>query len=321
MKFDYIIGNPPYQMEDGGAGASATPVYNKFIDAVKELDPSVLSLIIPAKWYSGGKGLDQFRQEMLNDSHIRRLADYTNSLDVFPDADIAGGVCIFVRDKSYEGGGCHYSNTHNGVTTDCQRFLNEFETLIRYPVAERIVKKVTSLKGSTLDKMVSSRKPFGLSTTAKPSSSGKLTLRYNKGVGPFRREDVISGFGMIDQWKIIISRLSAEHAGQPDKNGQFKILSTMEKIPPKTICSETYLVAGSFDTEDEADNFMTYLKTKFTRFLLAQIAMTQQISKATFAFVPTQDFTKQWTDEELFKKYKLTSEEIAFINRMIKEMN
>lgn len=126
---------------------------------------------------------------------------------------------------------------------------------------------------------------------------------------------------MIDQWKIIISRLSAEHAGQPDKNGQFKILSTMEKIPPKTICSETYLVAGSFDTEDEADNFMTYLKTKFTRFLLAQIAMTQQISKATFAFVPTQDFTKQWTDEELFKKYKLTSEEIDFINRMIKEMN
>ncbi|RGL28122.1 hypothetical protein DW065_06810 [Bifidobacterium bifidum] len=126
---------------------------------------------------------------------------------------------------------------------------------------------------------------------------------------------------MIDQWKIIISRLSAEHAGQPDKNGQFKILSTMEKIPPKTICSETYLVAGSFDTEDEADNFMTYLKTKLTRFLLAQIAMTQQISKATFAFVPTQDFTKQWTDEELFKKYKLTSEEIAFINRMIKEMN
>lgn len=104
MKFDYIIGNPPYQMEDGGAGASATPVYNKFIDAVKELDPSVLSLIIPAKWYSGGKGLDQFRQEMLNDSHIRRLADYTNSLDVFPDADIAGGVYIFVRDKSYEGG-------------------------------------------------------------------------------------------------------------------------------------------------------------------------------------------------------------------------
>lgn len=104
MKFDYIIGNPPYQMEDGGAGASATPVYNKFIDAVKELDPSVLSLIIPAKWYSGGKGLDQFRQEMLNDSHIRRLADYANSLDVFPDADIAGGVCIFVRDKSYEGG-------------------------------------------------------------------------------------------------------------------------------------------------------------------------------------------------------------------------
>ena len=126
---------------------------------------------------------------------------------------------------------------------------------------------------------------------------------------------------MIDQWKIIISRLSAEHAGQPDKNGQFKILSTMEKIPPKTICSETYLVAGSFDSGSEADNFMTYLKTKFARFLLAQIAMTQQISRATFAFVPAQDFTKRWTDEELFKKYELTSEEKTFINNMIKEMN
>ena len=321
MKFDYIIGNPPYQMEDGGAGASATPVYNKFIDAVKELDPSVLSLIIPAKWYSGGKGLDQFRQEMLNDSHIRRLADYTNSLDVFPDADIAGGVCIFVRDTSYEGGGCHYSNTHNGITTKCQRKLDMFDTFIRYPLAESIIEKTTALKEITLTDFVSTQKPFGLRTYVKPSTEGELLLRYNKGVGPFRKEDVTAGFDMIDKWKIIISYLSAEHAGQPDKNGQFRILSTTEKLPPKSICTETYLVAGAFDTEAEADNYMAYLKTKFVRFLLAQVVVTQHISKASFVFVPAQDFTKQWTDEELFKKYKLTSEEIAFINNMIKEMN
>ena len=320
MKFDYIIGNPPYQMEDGGAGASATPIYNKFIDEMKRLDPAVMSLIIPAKWYSGGKGLDQFRKEMLDDSHIRRLVDYTNSLDVFPDADIAGGVCVFVRDKSYEGD-CDYSNTHNGVTTRCRRKLNMFDTFIRYPLAESIVKKVTSREEPRLSNVVSSRKPFGLATTVRPSQDGDLTLRYNQGTGPFRSQDVPAGQNMINQWKIIISRLSAEHAGQPDKNGQFRILSTTEKIPPKTICSETYLVAGSFDSENEADNYMTYLKTKFTRFLLAQIAMTQQISKATFAFVPAQDFTKRWTDKELFEKYQLTDEEIAFITSMIKEMN
>ncbi|WP_368095106.1 hypothetical protein, partial [Bifidobacterium adolescentis] len=184
-----------------------------------------------------------------------------------------------------------------------------FDTFIRYPLAESIIEKTTALKEITLTDFVSTQKPFGLRTYVKPSTEGELLLRYNKGVGPFRKEDVTAGFDMIDKWKIIISYLSAEHAGQPDKNGQFRILSTTEKLPPKSICTETYLVAGAFDTEAEADNYMAYLKTKFVRFLLAQVVVTQHISKASFVFVPAQDFTKQWTDEELFKKYKLTSEE------------
>lgn len=158
MKFDVIIGNPPYQESDGGAGVSATPVYNKFIEAAKSLNPEVMDLIIPAKWYSGGKGLDQFRENMLNDSKISTLVDYTSSLDVFPGVDVAGGVCYFIRNENHEGE-CDFINYHNGVQTRVKRKLNEFSTFIRYPIAANIVKKVSSLNEDTLNNHVSSRKP------------------------------------------------------------------------------------------------------------------------------------------------------------------
>lgn len=319
MKFDYIIGNPPYQESDGGAGVSATPVYNKFIEAAKSLDPDVVSMIIPAKWYSGGKGLDDFRREMLNDSRISRLVDYTDSKECFPGVDVAGGVCYFVWDKNHEGA-CKYTNNYNGTETTVLRDLGEYDTFIRYPLAERIVNKVRGFNEKTLDGTVSSRKPFGLPTTTKALESGDISIRYNGGIGPYKRSEVPSGTEMIDKWKIIISRLTAEHAGQPDKNGQFRILSTMEKLKPGCICSETYLVAGAFNTENEADNYAGYLKTKFARFLIAQKAMTQQVSKAVFGFVPEQNYTENITDTYLYNKYKLDSEEIGFIEKLIKEM-
>lgn len=319
MKFDVIIGNPPYQESDGGAGVSATPVYNKFIEAAKSLNPEVMDLIIPAKWYSGGKGLDQFRENMLNDSKISTLVDYTSSLDVFPGVDVAGGVCYFIRNENHEGE-CDFINYHNGVQTRVKRKLNEFSTFIRYPIAANIVKKVSSLNEDTLNNHVSSRKPFGLATKERPMTSGDITLRYNGGMGPYKRSEIKVGKHMIDKWKVIISRLTAEHAGQPNKDGKFKVLSTMEILEPKVICSETYLVAGYFDTKKEAENYVSYLKTKFVRFLLLQIAITQQVSKATFSFVPLQDFSKPWNDKELYKKYNIFDEEIKFIESMIKEM-
>lgn len=319
MKFDIILGNPPYQESDGGAGVSATPVYNKFIEETKKLDPEVMDLIIPAKWYSGGKGLDQFREDMLNDPKISVLVDYTSSLDVFPGVDVAGGVCYFIRDTKHNGE-CNFTNYHNGQKTSALRKLNDFSTFIRYPLAANIVKKVTSLKENTLNNYVSSRKPFGLATTARPLPSGDIILRYNGGTGPYKSSEIKTGKEIIDKWKIIISRLTAEHAGQPNKDGKFKVLSTMEMLKPQEICSETYLVAGSFETELEAQNYMDYLKTRFVRFLLLQIAITQQISKATFSFVPVQDFSQRWTDQKLYQKYTLTTEEIAFIENMVKEM-
>ena len=319
MKFDYVIGNPPYQISDGGAGVSATPIYNRFIEAIKTTHPGAICLIIPAKWYSGGKGLDKFREEMLGDRHISTLVDYSNSLDVFPNVDVAGGVCYFVWKEAYNGK-CKYTNYRNGKATTAYRDLNEFQTFIRYPVASEIVKKVKEDEELTLDKVVSSRKPFGLATTAKPMKTGDVILRYNGGRGPYKRTEIRVGTEMIDQWKIIISRLTAEHAGQPAKDGKYRVLSTMELLKPGEICSETYLVAGAFDSKEEATNYMDYLKTQFVRFLILQIAMTQQLSKASFAFVPCQDFTRKWTDKQLFEKYGLSSEEVNYIQGMIKEM-
>lgn len=318
--FDYIIGNPPYQESDGGAGVSATPVYNKFIDAIKKLNPDIMSFIIPAKWYSGGKGLDKFREDILNDSHIVVLEDYTNSIDVFPGVDVAGGVCYFIRDNGYSGK-CKYTNHFNGVSTSALRALNETKTFIRYPLALNIVQKALKFNELTLDNVVSVRKPFGLPTTTRPLDNGDIIIRCNGGSGPYLRSKVLSGINMIDKWKIIISRLTAEHAGQPDKNGQFRVLSTMEKLGPAEICSETYLVAGYFDTELEADNYMGYLKTKFARFLLQQIAMTQQLSRTTFGYVPEQDFKESWNDSKLYNKYQLSKDEIEFIEKIIKEMS
>ena len=319
MKFDYVIGNPPYQISDGGAGVSATPIYNRFIEAIKTTHPSAICLIIPAKWYSGGKGLDKFREGMLGDRHISTLVDYSNSLDVFPNVDVAGGVCYFVWKEAYNGK-CKYTNYRNGKATTAYRDLNEFQTFIRYPVASEIVKKVKEDGELTLDKVVSSRKPFGLATTAKPMKTGDITLRYNGGRGPYKSTEIRVGTEMIDQWKIIISRLTAEHAGQPAKDGKYRVLSTMELLKPGEICSETYLVAGAFDSKEEATNYMDYLKTQFVRFLILQIAMTQQLSKASFAFVPCQDFTRKWTDKQLIEKYDLSSEEVNYIQGMIKEM-
>ena len=319
MKFDYVIGNPPYQISDGGAGVSATPIYNRFIEAIKTTHPDAICLIIPAKWYSGGKGLDKFREEMLGDRHISTLVDYSNSLDVFPNVDVAGGICYFVWKEAYNGK-CKYTNYRNGKATTAYRDLNEFQTFIRYPVASEIVKKVKEDGELTLDKVVSSRKPFGLATTAKPMKTGDITLRYNGGRGPYKRTEIRVGAETIDQWKIIISRLTAEHAGQPAKDGKYRVLSTMELLKPGEICSETYLVAGAFDSKEEATNYMDYLKTQFVRFLILQIAMTQQLSKASFAFVPCQDFTRKWTDKQLFEKYDLSSEEVNYIQGMIKEM-
>lgn len=319
MKFDAIVGNPPYQEMDGGNNASASPVYDLFVREAIGMNPHYVSMIIPARWYSGGKGLDQFRTDMLNDTHLSKIVDFTSSTDLFPTVDIAGGLCYFLWDNSHNGK-CAFTNYRNGVESTATKHLNEHGTLIRYPMADSIVHKVLAHNEEKLSSMVSSRKPFGLATNVAPFEEGDLTLRYNKGTGKYLRSMVNIGVELIDKWKVMISYLSAEHAGQPDKNGMFRVLSTTEILPPESICTETYLIAGAFDTEAEATNYYNYLRTRFVRFLLSLIAVSQHITRASFDFVPVQDFTEEWTDEKLYKKYELTEDEIAFIESTIRVM-
>ena len=319
MTFDVIIGNPPYQLEDGGNSASARPIYHLFVEQAKKLNPRYMTMIIPARWYTGGKGLDDFRANMLNDKHIRRIIDYTNSSDCFSGVDIAGGICYFLWDRD-NSGLCDFTNIFGEKQSSTTKSLNEYDVFIRYPMADSIVHKVKSKGEKNMSEIVSTRKPFGLATNAEPMEQGDLNLRYNKGWAKYLRNEIIVGKDIIDKWNVMISYLSSEHAGQPDKTGTFRVLSTMELLPPGSICTETYLITGSFDTEEEASNEYNYLRTRFVRFLIVQAAISQHITRNSFQFVPLQDFSELWTDEKLYAKYHLTQEEIAFVESMIKPM-
>ena len=329
MTIDAIIGNPPYQIMDGGAGVSAKPVYNDFVDISRQLRPQYLSMIIPAKWYTDGKGLGTFRKTMLGDKQIVKLVDFTDSRDCFETVDIAGGICYFLWKKGYNGN-CDFISKHQGICKVSTRTLSSEESFLRHIEAIEIVNKVKVFTNQFYSTRVSTRKPFGLDTSIVPLESGDIVLKYNKGKGAYDSSSISIGKDMIPLWKITISYLTAEHAGQTDKEGRKKILSSLDMLAPGEICTETYLVVDSFKSKQEAENLHSYLKTRFVRFLIAQLASTQHLSKDKFAYVPIQNFSGSsdinWNksieeiDRQLYMKYGLTDEEIGFIERMIKPM-
>ncbi|MBN8680866.1 MAG: Eco57I restriction-modification methylase domain-containing protein [Chitinophagales bacterium] len=320
MKFDVIVGNPPYQLSDGGFGKSAAPLYHKFVQQAKKLNPRFLSMIIPARWFGGGKGLDEFRKEMLNDNRIRKIVDFENAGDCFPGVDIAGGICYFLWDKDYKGA-CEVTNVVNGNETHSTRALNEFSTFIRNSKAVPIIRKVLSLKQRRMNEVVSSRKPFGLETTIRPQKSGDIILYWQNGKGPYNRSEITTGAEMIDDWKVISSYVSYDHAGNPGKDGKRRVFSKIDILPPGTICTETYLVIGAFKTEKEAINLKNYMKTKFFRFLVSQFMYSHHITKDSYQLVPIQDFNESWTDDKLANKYSLSSTEVELIENLIRPIN
>jgi site-specific DNA-methyltransferase (adenine-specific) len=319
MKFDVIVGNPPYQLSDGGFGRSASPIYHHFIQQAKKMNPKYLTMIIPDKWFAGGKGLDSFREEMLNDKRIRKLIDYDDAKECFQGPDIPGGICYFLWDRDNIGL-CEVTNIHGGINYSSERPLNEFKTLIRHGMAVKVVRKIKSTKETMMDKVVSSRKPFGLATNDRPLKDGDIVLLYQNGEGPYKSDKINVGKEIINKWKVLTSKTSYDHAGKPDKEGKRRVLSRVEILKPKYICTETYIILGSFDTKAEAINCISYVTTKLVRFLIAQLSFSQDITKERFAFVPLQDFSESWTDEKLYTKYGLTQEEIAFIESMIRPM-
>lgn len=322
MKFDVIIGNPPYQLDDGGHSRSASPIYHKFVHQAKKLNPRYLTMIIPARWYAGGKGLDEFRSEMLDDKRIRKIVDFENSNEVFPGVDVAGGICYFlwVRDKE---GICEVTNFNNGQTVISERVLNEFPIFIRHSKAIPIIRKVLSKndnKSKKLSNSISSRKPFGLPTNYTPQESGipcwfiqKIGLRFAK------KGDVTDENNLLEKWKLLIP--PAPIAGQTDfsKPIGFYYESNIRIAKPGECCTESWLVAGSFATEDEVKSFKSYLLTKTVRFLLLQTVVSQHVTKDNFYFVP--DLGKYegvYTDEMLIKRWDINKEEWDYIDSKIK---
>lgn len=321
MKFDVIIGNPPYQLSDGGAQASATPIYNRFVEQAKKLNPRYMTMIIPARWYAGGKGLDTFRASMVMDRRIRVLHDFINASDCFGNGvEIKGGICFFLWDRDHVGKCKIFTHTGDKTVEQNERYLQEDgnDVFIRYAEGVSILGKVQSANEKTMDEMVSSQKPFGLRTYVHGEQkrfAGSIKLYERGGTGYVNRGEITKNENWIDQPKVFIS--AAYNAGDSIPH---QIIGKPIAGEAGSACTETYIVVGPFNAPFEVDNAISYIQTKFFRFLVMLRKSSQHAASSVYAFVPQQDFSKPWTDTELYKKYGLTDDEIAFIESMIKPM-
>ena len=326
MKFDVIIGNPPYQLSvnESGKGLGAIPLYQKFVQQAKKLQPRYVCMIIPSRWFAGGVGLNEFRKEMLSDDRISHIVDFIDSNDCFPGVDINGGICYFLWSHDYHGL-CNYTNIANRKKSVSERSLHEYDIFIRRNEAVSIIEKVLAAKERTIAQGgCSPQTPYGfLSTfvgTPFRAKEDDCKILSSKGWMYVDRDKVQKYQDTIDMYKPMFSKLSCEHAGNPDKNGMYRVLSRMELLEPGEICTQSYLIACPSKEKLYALNAFNYLQTKLVRFLILQTLVGMNISISNFCFVPWLDFSKPWTDEELYAKYGLTDEEIAFIESMIKPM-
>lgn len=322
MKFDVIIGNPPYQLSDGGSGKSAKPIYHKFIEQAKKLNPRFLSMIIPARWYSGGKGLDEFRDEMLNDKRISNLVDFRNSRDVFPGVDVAGGICYFLWQRDYQGD-CDVTYFEDDKKISQKRKLNEFNIFIRDDKAISIIRKIQNLNKNFLNEKVSARKPFGLPTNYQPQNSGIACWFIQKiGKQYAKTEDVVDNNNYLNKWKLLIPK--APIAGQTDFSKPIRFYHDKNSLiaKPGECCTESYIVAGAFESEEEVLSFKSYLFTKIVRFLILQTVISQDVTKRNFIFVPDLGkYEGNYCDEELCKKWNINKEEWQLIDSKILPAN
>lgn len=329
MKFDVIISNPPYQLSDGGLGGSATPIYDKFVLQAKKMKPRFLIMIIPARWFTGGRGLDSFRETMLSDNHISHLVDYPNSSDCFAGVEIKGGICYFLWERDYSDK-CTVTTYGTQKQSTQSRFLLESNcnTFIRYNEAVEIFHKVRIKNSPTFDSLVSTQKPFGLRTYVVGNNTQTKTsvvLYANKHIGFIESSEISINKEWINKYKVYIS--AAYGAGEDFPH---QILGRPLLGEPNSCCTETYVVIGPFDDKITTENVISYIKTKFFRFLVLLQKNSQHAPKSVYQFVPMQDFTENsdivWgatiadIDKQLYRKYNFTQEEIDFIESMIKPM-
>lgn len=326
MKFDVIVGNPPYQigMDDaeGNRTANITPLYNMFVEKAISMNPRYIVMITPSRWFSGGHSLSDYRDRMLNDRRLRSIVDIPNASEVFPGVEVKGGVSYFLWDSNYSGD-CHFSTRSSGeIVSTVKRDLREGQgVLIRDNFASEIVKKICSdpfEKGSLAEK-VSARDPFGQSikTNFKDSKAepfeGSIPLVFVNKVGYIRREQLERNHDWVDKWKVLLPKASDGRGGVD----QLTVLGEPIALAPGSACTQSYLVAGVFESSQEAENYAKYLTTKFVRFLVLQRKVSQDLTPTRFKFVPMLGMEEEWTDVDLFKMFHLTAEEIAYIEKAV----
>jgi site-specific DNA-methyltransferase (adenine-specific) len=322
MQFDVIIGNPPYQLADASASASASPIYQSFIEQAIALEPRFLVMVTPSRWFVGGKGLDEFRSKMLSDRRIRHITDFIVDKDAFPTINVNGGVNYFLWDRD-NAGDCSIVTVERGGVAGAPvaRSLNEFDVFVRRNQAVSVLRKVQAKQEKTFDARVSSRKPFGLPTnffggnsrstarSVKLHSSGKVTW-VSRAEIPAKRE-------WINSWKVLVGRATDGNEKYPlpiwDQRGPFV-------AGPGEACTETYLVAAVAGSKSEAEKIVSYMRTVFFRFLVSLRKITQDNKADVFGFVPDLPMDRVWSDEALQRRYALTDEEVAFMKSMIREM-
>lgn len=330
MKFDIIIGNPPYQLDTKKettekGNPPSMPIYQLFFKQAVALNPKYISMIIPSKWFAGGMSiLDEFREYMMSCGKIVSLTDFSNAKDCFPSNSVAGGVCYFLWSKDYNGK-CSFSNVINGSKYSTLRALNEFPVLVRNNKAVDILDKIRKFNETNMVDLGSSTMPFGLKSDVRGSKTKQdendIELIASKDITYIKKSEIKKSLDYLDKYKVLVGILGAEHALEPDKDGRFRIItSSMRVIGPATACTQSYFLIGKFDNKKEADNLCSYLKTKFSRFLILLAMSSTHLSRSVLMFLPKQNFNEIWTDEKLYKKYNLTAEEITYIDSMIKEM-
>ncbi|NLK83673.1 MAG: restriction endonuclease [Lentisphaerae bacterium] len=320
MKFDVIVGNPPYQLSDGGHGVSAKPLYHLFVEAAKKMNPRYITMIIPSRWFAGGKGLDDFRESMLNDDRMSHLVDFENSASIFPGVDVAGGICYFLWDRNRHGL-CKVTNYYNDEKVEMERKLNEYSTFIRSNLAISILRKVTHSHGETgyLSSKVSARKPFGLATNYVPQNSG-IPCWFIQRIGLKYADPALidKDNPYLNKWKLLLPK--APIAGQTDfsKPVGFYYSGNTRIAKPGECCTESFIIANTFDTEDETISFRSYLFTKVVRFLLLQTVVSQDVTKRNFCFVPDLGkYSGAYTDSMLCKRWGISDSEWAYIDSKI----
>jgi site-specific DNA-methyltransferase (adenine-specific) len=323
MKFDVIVGNPPYQLAGGAGGSSDSSIYQLFVEQALKLQPRFLSMVIPSRWLAGGRGMDEFRKTMLTGKHISHLVDYTKMSTVFPGVDFEGGVGYFLWDKNHQGG-CEYTLVLGDEEQPAVvRKLDEFDIFVRDMRAVCILKKVQQLKEPSMADLVSGDTPFGLATNFagykdKPfrgSVALYLTERGQRVVCHTDRTSIRKNIHLIDSWKVLLPEAYGERGAIPAL-----VLGPSIVAPPASVCTQTYLVAGPLASRKAAASLQSYSKTRFFRFLVSLRKITQHALRSTYSWVPQQTWDRTWTDDALCKKYELTKDDIGFIESMVRPM-